>query len=63
MTIEELKELLSTYGVNEEERTAPVFVVINGAPTPIVAGEVEFGVHPADAAQGTHVLLQAEVRS
>ena len=40
MTLEELKDVLSTYGVNDEERGAAVLVTINGTPVPVVAAEV-----------------------
>lgn len=57
MTLEELKELLSTYGVNEEERSALIFVSINGTPTPITEGEVDYT--PWDEGNLPFVLLQA----
>ena len=49
MTIEQLKNLLSTYGVNAEERNAPVLIIINGVSTPITAGEVEYGAWDEEA--------------
>lgn len=64
MTLEQLKDLLSTYGVNEQERNAPVLVNINGVPTPITAGDVEYGTwdeasHQWVGSQST-VVLQTE---
>jgi hypothetical protein len=57
VTIEQLKDLLSTYGVNAEERGAPVLVNINGVETPIIAGEIDYTY---DAAHTPLVLLQIE---
>ena len=42
MTLQELKDLLSTYGVNDSERNAPVLVEVNGEPVAITGGEVDW---------------------
>jgi hypothetical protein len=55
VTLEQLKDLLSTYGVNDEERGAPILVNINGVETPITAGEIDYTY---DAAHTPFVLLQ-----
>lgn len=44
MTLEQLKELLATYGVNEQERSAAVVVTIDGQDVPIASAEVDNGV-------------------
>lgn len=63
MTLEQLKELLSTYGVNAEERGAPVLVSTSGPGTliadmrwgPLARAEVDW---TPDG--GTVVRLQVE---
>lgn len=65
MTIEQLKELLSTYGSNDTERNAPILVNVNGTLTPITAGEVEYGTWDEETRAWVdldqpHVLLQTE---
>jgi hypothetical protein len=65
MTLEQLKDLLSTYGVNDDERNAPVFVVIEEKRTPILLADshVEYGTWDEDAhawvGDQLTVLLQA----
>lgn len=54
MTLAQLKDLLSTYGVNDAERDAPVRVDINGTTVNIIGAEVDYEV------SGTSVLLLAE---
>lgn len=55
MTLEQIKEALSTYGVNDDERNAPVRVIIDGTEYPITEAEVDW---TPDG--GNTVLLQAE---
>lgn len=58
MTLEELKEALSTYGANPEERSAPVvFTAIDGTTVPITAAVVDW-----DYTEG-HVVLLSAVQS
>jgi hypothetical protein len=51
MTLQDLKDLLATYGVNDGERNASVLV--NGVP--VVAGEVDWQWTPDGA--GVHTVL------
>lgn len=65
MTLDELKDLLSTYGANPEERSMQVFAIVNGVRTPIMGGEIEYGTWDEDAREWVDldrgsVLLQAE---
>ena len=55
MTLAEVKEALSTYGANPEERKAPVFVTVDGVRFPLAGAEVDW-TH----AEGYVVLLHAE---
>lgn len=55
MTLLELKEMLATYGANEEERNAPVFVAINGRHVPVSEGFVDW-----EEIDGTAVILHTK---
>ena len=42
MTLAEVKEVLSTYGANPEERNAPVFITLDGVRVPLAGAEVDW---------------------
>lgn len=44
MTLEQLKEMLATYGANPEERSMAIFVEVDGKRLPVVSGEIDNGV-------------------
>ena len=43
MTLEQLKDLFSTYGSNPRERSAEVRVVIDGPELPVTEAEMQWG--------------------
>ena len=45
----QIKEMLSTYGANEQERSADVIVTVDGKEYAITEGEVEYGTWDEEA--------------